>query len=44
VIGTGRPLNLFGKLPRVHVTFGSELAGDGQDLLDGGIVDLLDVP
>ena len=43
-IGTGRPLNSFGKLPRVHVTFGSKQAGNSQDSRDGGIVDLLDVP
>src|SRR5262245_13362742 len=43
-MGTGCLLDLLGKPPCIHVSFGSELSRNGQHLLDRWIVELSDVP
>src|SRR5262249_48047404 len=43
-MGTGRPLDLLGKPPSLHVALDSELPCDGQNLLDRWIVVFFDVP
>jgi hypothetical protein len=42
-IGTSRSLDLSRKMPCVHVAFGPDLAGDGENPRGGGVVEPLDV-